>query len=132
MPKKTNKTNKTEKQLAKEIADLSKEIKSLSKTKDQKELIKELKSFSKEVKKIKKMEVIRIFSHPIKFLWFSLLKGLLVGFGSVLGATVLVALFIYIISKISFVPILGDFIQDILQEIGINGQTLELEQEADL
>jgi len=40
-----------------------------------------------------------------------------VGFGSVLGASVLVAIFIYIIAQIQVVPFLGDFVQDVIKEV---------------
>ncbi len=56
----------------------------------------------------------------------SLLKGLMVGFGSVLGASVLVAAFIYILAQISFVPIIGEFVEDIMGQVGSgNVQTEE-------
>ena len=84
-----------------------------------KELIKEMKSLSKEVRKLKDLEFVKILKHPWKFMWFSFLKGLMVGFGSVLGASVLVAVFIYLIAQISFVPILGDFVDDLFQELNI-------------
>lgn len=89
--------------------------KTTTKTEDQ--LTKELIELTKEVKKLKNLEFMKIFKHPFKFMWFSLLKGLMVGFGSVLGATVLVALFVYIIAQISFVPIIGDFIENVIVEV---------------
>ena len=92
----------------------------------QSELVKEVRGLSKdareltkEVNKLKDLEFIRVFKHPWKFIWFSFLKGLMIGFGTVLGASVLVGLFVYLLSKISFVPVLGDFIQDIMQQIQV-------------
>jgi len=89
-----------------------------------KKLLKEIKTLNaqnrelaKEVKKIKKLEFMKVFKHPIKFIWFSFLKGLMIGFGSVLGASVLVAVFIYLLSTISFVPFIGDFVQDVIDEV---------------
>jgi len=83
-------------------------------------LTKEIKELTKEVRKLKDLEFLRVFKHPWKFMGFSFLKGIMVGFGSILGATVLVALFIYILSKISLVPVIGDFVQDIIKEIQAN------------
>ena len=80
-------------------------------------LIGEVKTLSKQVANLKDLEFIQVFKHPIKFMWFSFLKGLMVGFGSVLGASVLVALFIYVMGQISLIPVLGDFVQDIVQEV---------------
>ena len=58
----------------------------------------------------------------MKFLWFSFLKGLMIGFGSILGASVLVGLFVYLLAQISFIPILGDFIEDIILQIEIENR----------
>ena len=41
----------------------------------------------------------------------------MVGLGSVIGATVLVGVLIYVLAQISFVPIVGDFVEEIVQEI---------------
>ena len=50
-------------------------------------------------------------------MWMSFLKGLMVGFGSILGASVLVAVFIYGIAQISFVPVIGGFVEDVIDEV---------------
>ncbi|MDZ4209742.1 MAG: DUF5665 domain-containing protein [Candidatus Curtissbacteria bacterium] len=85
----------------------------------ERELAKEIKSLTKEVHKLKDLEFIQILKHPFKLMWLSLLKGLMVGFGSVLGASVLVAFFVYLVAQISLVPILGDFVKDIMSQINI-------------
>lgn len=85
----------------------------------EKELAKEIKALTKEVHKLRDLEFIKILKHPFKLMWLSLLKGLMVGFGSVLGASVLVALFVYLIAQISLVPIVGDFVKDIMSQITI-------------
>jgi uncharacterized protein DUF5665 len=95
-------------------------------TADEIQLAKEVRTLSQEVRKLKNLEFVRILKRPWKFLLMSLLKGIMVGFGSVLGATVLVAIFIYILAKISFVPIIGDFVEGIMEEIG---QTEEVESD---
>lgn len=81
------------------------------------ELSKQVKELTKEVSKLKDLEFIRVFHHPWKFMWFSFLKGLMVGFGSVLGATVVLSLFIFLLSQISLVPIIGDFVQEIINDV---------------
>ncbi|OGY22265.1 MAG: hypothetical protein A2126_03470 [Candidatus Woykebacteria bacterium GWB1_45_5] len=45
------------------------------------------------------------------------LGGLAWGFGTVLGATLVVGLVIFVLSKLNSIPIIGDFINDILQGI---------------
>ena len=98
------KTLKMEKELAKEISILTKDVKILT----------------KEVKKLKNLEFVKVLNRPFKFMWFALLKGMMVGFGSVLGASVLVGVAIYILAKISFVPIVGDFVQEVMTQINIS------------
>lgn len=101
------------------------------KTSPELQLIKEVKALSAEVKKLKKLEFIKVFKHPVKFIFFSFLKGLAVGFGSVLGASLVVGIFVYLLAQISLVPIVGDFVQDIMSQINVtqngdgNGSFLE-------
>ena len=105
-------------------ANLAKEIKNLAASERhlEIELAKEIKALSREIKKIKSMEVIKIFARPWKFLWLALLKGIMVGFGSVLGATVFLSIFVYILSQISLVPFVGGFVTDVIQEIAPQSQ----------
>jgi len=84
------------------------------------QLAKEMKELTKELQKLKDQEFLQVFKRPVKFLWFSFLKGLMVGFGSVLGASILVALFVYLVAQISLVPIVGDFVEDIMSQIQIS------------
>lgn len=97
----------------------------MSKTKAELELTKELLTLSKEIEKLKNLEFIQVLKHPLRLMWLSFLKGLMIGFGSVLGASVLVGLFVYLIAQISFVPIVGDFVEAIVSQIDItqNGTT---------
>jgi hypothetical protein len=93
--------------------------KKMTVTKLELELSKEVKELTKEITKLKDLELIQVLKHPWRLMGLSLLKGIMVGFGSVLGATVLVALFVYILSQISLVPVVGDFVKDIIQEIQV-------------
>lgn len=88
-------------------------------TKVEERLAIEVKELTKEVRKLKKLEFVKVMKSPWKFMGFMFLKGLMVGFGSILGASVLVALFISILAQISFVPILGDIVQDVMGQIEI-------------
>lgn len=78
---------------------------------------------TKEISKLKNQEFMQVFARPWKFIWFSFLKGLMIGFGSVLGASVLVAIFIYILAQIRLVPVLGDFVQDVIDRIEIRQES---------
>jgi hypothetical protein len=80
-------------------------------------LAKEVKDLAQEIGRLKKMDFMQVFNHPVKFLWYSFLKGLMVGLGSVLGASVLVAIVIYLLAQVRLVPILGDLVQDVINQI---------------
>lgn len=94
-----------------------------SKLKIEKELAEEVKKLTKEIQKLKDSEFLKVFAHPWKFMGYSLLKGMMVGLGSIIGATVLVGLLIYLLSKISLVPIIGDFVKDVMNQIQTESST---------
>ncbi|MBF0583322.1 MAG: hypothetical protein HQL80_03695 [Magnetococcales bacterium] len=52
-------------------------------------------------------------------LFFAILKGLATGFGTVLGATLLVSWFLYLLSHVEFVPIIGDWVRMIIQQVQV-------------
>ncbi|MEK7097931.1 MAG: DUF5665 domain-containing protein [Patescibacteria group bacterium] len=81
------------------------------------ELAKEVKSLSKNIRELESEKVFQIVSNPWRLMWYSFLKGLMVGFGSVLGATVMVGVFIYLLSQVEFVPIIGDWVTQILDQV---------------
>lgn len=86
-------------------------------------LVAEVRSLTREIKRLKEMDFMQVFKSPFKFMWFSFLKGLMVGFGSVLGASVLVAIFVYLMSQISLIPIIGDFVEDIVLQVQTGKET---------
>ncbi|MFH1218591.1 MAG: DUF5665 domain-containing protein [Candidatus Peregrinibacteria bacterium] len=83
------------------------------------QLAQEVKTLSKEIARMKSLDYLQVFRHPVKFMWFAFLKGLMVGFGSVLGASVLVGIFVYLVAQISFVPVIGGFVEDVIEQVGI-------------
>lgn len=103
-----------------------------SRTETELELAREVHALSDEVRKLKDLEFIKILANPWKFLGFSLLKGLMVGLGTVLGATVLVAVLVYLLAQISFVPIVGDFVEDIMDEIKTTKSTEQSSDDTDI
>lgn len=67
----------------------------------------------------------QLLNHPalrmqrsvIATLWFNLLRGLAFGLGSVLGATILVYATVQILAQIEFIPILGDWAIQLIEQI---------------
>ena len=54
-------------------------------------------------------EYLDIIGRPGKVFWLSFLKGVATGFGTIVGATVIVSLTIYIISLLGGVPVIGEW-----------------------
>ena len=52
-----------------------------------------------------------------KIVWFSLLRGLAFGLGTVLGATILVYVLVLLLSQIEFIPIIGEWAARIIEQI---------------
>ena len=134
MPKKARKPIRSKFPVGKADPDLVKEVRRLAETERhlELELAREINLLATEVKKLKHMEVIKIFKHPWKFLGLSMVKGIMVGFGSVLGATVFLTIFVYVLAKISFVPIVGDFVENVIQEIEGSTQVEESQKDSDI
>lgn len=59
----------------------------------------------------------KIYLSPLKLMRNNFLGGLAWGFGTVLGATIVVALVLIILGKLNTVPYIGDFIGRILEQI---------------
>lgn len=94
-------------------------------------LAREVKELTKEINNLKSQEFMKVFVRPWKFIWFSFLKGLMIGFGEVLGASVLVGIFIYLLSQVKLVPYVGDFVQGVINEIQIHPQLQSTNQQTD-
>ena len=60
---------------------------------------------------------LRMQASVIAMLWFNLLRGLAFGLGSVLGATILVYATVQILAQIEFIPILGDWAIQLIEQI---------------
>lgn len=70
-----------------------------------------------EVSRLNKHRFIRMHNSIPKLLWFNFTRGLAFGLGSVLGATVLVYLLVYLLRNIDFIPIIGDWANQVLEII---------------
>ena len=106
--KKSNTTLRLEKELVTDLKELIKESKSLAK---------ENSKLAKEVNRLKNLEFVKVLKHPWRLMGLSFLKGAMVGFGTIVGVGILISVFFYIISKISFVPFIGEFIEEVVGQI---------------
>ncbi len=60
---------------------------------------------------------IRMHNSLPKLIWFNFMRGLAFGLGSVIGATVLVSVLVYLLREINFIPIIGDWATEVLSVI---------------
>ena len=77
----------------------------------------EIKKLSEVIKSLNNNNIFKIYNSTKKILFISFLKGLASGLGWIIGATILVSLLTYILSQIEFIPILGDIVSQLIQEI---------------
>ncbi len=77
----------------------------------------ETKKLSEAIKSLNNNNIFKIYNSIKKVLFISFLKGLASGLGWIIGATILVSLLTYILSQIEFIPILGDIVSQLIQEI---------------
>ena len=71
----------------------------------------------KSIKDFSKHYFFKIHNSFWKILLVSLFRGLASGLGWVLGATILVSLLTYTLSQIEFIPILGEWVSQLINEI---------------
>ena len=77
----------------------------------------EIKKLSEAIKSLNNNNIFKIYNSTKKILLISFLKGLASGLGWIIGATILVSLLTYILSQIEFIPILGDIVSQLIEEI---------------
>ena len=69
------------------------------------------------VRKLSEHYFFRMNESVWTIIWFSLLRGLAFGLGTVLGATILVYVLVLFLSQIEFIPIIGEWSARIIEQI---------------
>ncbi|MEP2947137.1 MAG: DUF5665 domain-containing protein [Lentilitoribacter sp.] len=85
------------------------------------ELHSEINALNRELGKLNQHRYIKLHNSIPKMLGFQFIRGLAFGLGSVLGATVLVSILVYFLAQIDFIPIIGEWAQEILIAIKPEG-----------
>lgn len=83
----------------------------------EKALAKEIAKIGTIIERIEKLQPFSSLKNRKQFFLYSFFHGMMVGLGSVVGATVLIALLIFLLKQIQFAPLVGSFVQDILTYI---------------
>tara|TARA_B100001250_G_C19758682_1_gene771396 strand:+ start:274 stop:540 length:267 start_codon:yes stop_codon:yes gene_type:complete len=69
------------------------------------------------VRKLSEHYFFRMNESVWTIIWFSLLRGLAFGLGTVLGATIMVYVLVLLLSQIEFIPIIGEWAARIIEQI---------------
>lgn len=77
----------------------------------------ELEALRQEIARLNRNKYLRIQGSVWRMMGHSFLRGLAMGLGTVVGATVLVSVMVYFLSQIDFIPIVGDWAAEIAREI---------------
>ncbi|GKY86768.1 DUF5665 domain-containing protein [Sinisalibacter aestuarii] len=77
----------------------------------------ELQALRAEVVRLNEQRYFRVESSLWQVAFWSLVRGLAFGLGSVLGGTILLAFLIRMLGSIDFIPVLGDWAQQLIEEI---------------
>ncbi len=71
----------------------------------------------RELEKLNSHKFIRVHNSIRRLMWYQFLRGLAMGLGTVVGATLLVSLLVFILSFVNFVPIIGEWANQIAEQI---------------
>ena len=77
----------------------------------------EIAALRAEVARLNTHKFVTMHNSPVKLLLFQFLRGIAMGFGTVVGATILVSVAAYLLAQIDFVPIIGEWATRIADEI---------------
>jgi hypothetical protein len=81
------------------------------------DLVTEVAALRAEVRKLTTHRFMRIQNSFWKLLLYQFTNGMMVGLGTVLGATILVSVFAYFLSQIELLPIIGDWATEVIRQI---------------
>ena len=82
------------------------------------ELKHEIAALHKELERLNNHRFIRVQNSVPRLIGFQFLRGLALGLGTVVGASVLVSIVGYFLAQIDFLPIIGDWAASIAEQIG--------------
>ncbi len=87
------------------------------KTLQPEDLTREIRALRAELAVLNSHRFVRIHNSLPRLLVFNLARGLAVGLGTVLGATVLLSVMVWSLSQIEFLPIIGEWAAQISEQM---------------
>ncbi len=91
-------------------------------------LSEDIKALTDELDRLNNHKFIRIQNSKLRMMWFQFLRGLAFGFGSVVGASIVVSIVGYMLNQMEVVPIIGDWAKQLAGEILSETQRVETGQ----
>ena len=89
---------------------------------DSNQLSQEVAALRNEVRRLNSHRFILLHDSLWKLGLFQLYRGLAFGLGSVLGATILVAFVVQMLSSVNFIPVIGDRAQQVIDHLNLTSQ----------
>lgn len=77
----------------------------------------EIAKLTAELERLNGHRFIKVHGSMWRLISYQFMRGLAFGLGSVLGATVLVAWLVYFLGQVDFIPIIGDWTQQIIDDL---------------
>lgn len=77
----------------------------------------DISGLTEELRKLNGHRFMRVNATVRAAMWYQFLRGLAFGFGSVVGATIVVSLVGFILGQMEVVPVIGDWATEIGREI---------------
>ena len=74
----------------------------------------EIQAMKVELQRLNSYRLLSIYDSVPKLLWFQFLKGTAFGLGSLVGATIVLSIGVYFMSKIAFLPIIGTWLKELM------------------
>ena len=70
-----------------------------------------------QLHQVNQHRLVRTYNSWFTIIWLHFLRGVLFGLGTVVGATVVVWVLLYLLAQVEMVPIIGSWVHDVINEI---------------
>lgn len=81
------------------------------------QLLEQSNQINSQLEQLNNHKLVQTYNSIPRLLWFHLLKGIAFSLGSVLGATVVLSSIVYILSQMEFIPVIGDWVSEIIKVV---------------
>lgn len=71
------------------------------------------------IERVEKLKIVRIYEHKSVLFLYNFIIGMAQGLGAAVGATLVLTTFIFLLSQFQWVPVIGEFIAQVLSYLSI-------------